>query len=312
MKEGQLKRISKTEKMKKNQVMQCYLMIALPLIGFFVFILYPIFWTFRLSAFSYNGVASMTKFVGLDNFKTLFTTYFTYWKMWGNTLIFTVCKIPVELSLAMLLAVLLNGKLKGSSFFRSAYYLPNVVSVAIVGLVFSNLFSYYGIINAMLAKLGLIKEGVEWFSTRGKAITVVVTASIWNTFGVNVMYLLAALSNVPTEVYEAADLDGAKRFTKFFKITLPLIAPVFQTILLLSILGTLGANELIIVLTGGAPGGQTNTVMSYLTSQFVPGFFTSSSPALGYGSAMSVITTIIFAVVAIFYNKFSKKLSEMY
>ena len=93
MKEGQLKRISKTEKKKKNQVMQCYLMIALPLIGFFVFILYPIFWTFRLSAFSYNGVASMTKFVGLDNFKTLFTTDFTYWKMWGNTLIFTVCKI---------------------------------------------------------------------------------------------------------------------------------------------------------------------------------------------------------------------------
>lgn len=297
---------------RKNHIMQCYLMIALPLIGFFVFTLYPILWTFRLSLFSYNGVASSTKYIGLENFVRLFTTDFTYWKVWINTLLFAICKIPIEISLAMFLSVLLNTKIKGSSFFRSAYYLPSVVSVAIVGLVFSNLFGYYGVINSVLVKLNILSENVEWFSSYGRALTVIVTASIWNTFGVNVMYLLAALSNVPAEVYEAAELDGASRFTKFFKVTLPLISPVFRTILLLSILGTLGSNELILVLTGGAPGGQTNTVMSYLTSQFVPGFFTSASPALGYGSAMSVITTAIFAIIAVFYNRFSKRMSEMY
>lgn len=291
---------------------QCYIMIALPIIGFIVFSVYPILWTFRWSLFSYNGAAADARFIGLENFTTIFTKDFTYWRMWGNTILFAVCKMPVEITLAMLLALLLNQKLKLSGFFRSVYYLPSVVSVAVIGLIFSNMFSYFGVINAILQRFGVIEENIDWFASTGTAFSVIVTASIWNTFGVNVMYLLAALVNVPTDIYESATLDGAKPMRKFFSITLPMIAPVFQTIILLSLIGTLGANDIVLTLTGGAPAGTTNTVMSYVTNKFVPGFTADAKPALGYGCSMSFMTTLILSFIALCYNKISRKMNDLY
>lgn len=300
------------KKERTSEAVQCYLMISTQLIGFLVLTIYPIIWTFRWAWYSYSGIPSLTKYVGWENFITMFTTDFTYWKTWGNTLLFALCKIPIEITLAMFLALLLNRKIKGSNFFRSMYYMPSVISVAIIGLVFSNLFNYWGWINGILVKLGLISSGIDWFATKQTAMAVLVIGSIWNTFGINVMYFLAALTNVPEELYECAKLDGASKSKTFFKITLPMIAPVFQIIMLLSTLGTLGVNEYILVLTNGGPSGQTFSVMSYLTKQFMPGFAESSTPALGYGCAMSLVTTVIFAFVAIVYSKFSKKMGSLY
>ena len=158
---------------------QCYIMIALPIIGFIVFSVYPILWTFRWSLFSYNGAAADARFIGLENFTTIFTKDFTYWRMWGNTILFAVCKMPIEITLAMLLALLLNQKLKLSGFFRSVYYLPSVVSVAVIGLIFSNMFSYFGVINAILQRFGIIEENIDWFASTGTAFSVIVTASIY-------------------------------------------------------------------------------------------------------------------------------------
>lgn len=289
---------------------QSRLMISTMIIGFLVFTIYPITWTFRWAWYSYNGIPSQTHFVGWENFITFFTKDFSYWKSWLNTIIFTVCKIPLELTLAMIMALFLNRGLKGTGFFRSVYYLPSVISVVVVGLIFSNLFSYFGIINNVLVKLGIISENVDWFSTKLGAMIVLVFGSIWNTFGINVMYLLAALANVPKEVYESGEIDGATGATAFFKITLPMIMSVFKVIFMLSLLGTLGTNDYIIVLTGGGPHGSTDTVMSYLTQQFVPGFASSSQPALGYGCAMSVVTTILFALVGILHNVISNKVGS--
>ena len=139
----------------------------------------------------------------------------------------------------------------------------------------------------------------------------IVAGSIWATFGVNVMYLLAALATVPDDLYESADIDGASHTRKFFSITLPMIAPVFQTILLLSLLGSLSINEYIIVLTNGGPHGQTNAVMSYLYTKFVPGF-AETSPQLGYDCAMSLVTTILFAIIGVSFNRISNKMNTLY
>lgn len=301
-------------KERRKEAAWCYLMLAVPIIGFLVLTIYPILWTFRWSFFSYNGSEAQATYIGLRNFVSLFTTDTTYWKTWLTTLLFTVWKVPIELVLAMILALILNRGLKGSNFFRSVFYLPNVISVAIIGVVFSSLFLATGNINAILRKLNILQAGqyIDWFSKKSTAMFVVVIGSIWNTFGVNVMYFMAALTNVPQELYECADLDGATGIRKFFSITLPLMAPVAQIVLLLSVVGTLGINEYILVLTNGAPSGQTFTVMSYLTNQFVPGFASSSTPALGYGCAMSLITTILFLFVAIGYNALNKKLSNLY
>ena len=176
---------------KASMNLQCYLMISLQLIGFLVITVYPILWAARLAWFSYDGVASNTRFVGWDNFVKIFTQDTTYWKTWLTTLKFAVFKLPIELPLAMFLAVILNKKLKGRGFFRAMFYLPNVIAVAIIGLIFSSMFDYFGIINAWLVKLGIVNESVDWFANTGTAMFVLVAGAVWNTFGLNILYFIS-------------------------------------------------------------------------------------------------------------------------
>lgn len=310
------KKLSETAISRKkfigSEAFWCYLMLAIPIIGFLALQVYPILWTFKWSFFSYYGIESTARFVGWDNFKTFFTQDFTYWKAWGNTLLFAVIKMPIEISLAMLLALALNKKMKGAGLFQAVYFLPHIISVAIVGLILSNMFSYNGIINNLLVKSGFIGEHVDWFADKGHAYAMIIAGSIWTGFGINVMYILSALATVPDDLYESAAIDGATKTRMFFSITLPMIAPIFQTVLLLSLIGSLNVNEYIIVLTNGGPYGQTHSVMSYLYTRFVPGFADTSNPQLGYGCAMSLITTIILSSIAIIYNKISSKMKNLY
>lgn len=289
---------------------QCYLLLGLPLIGFFVFTLYPILWAMRLSFFYHDGIPSNTVFVGIENFVNAFKDK-VYWGTWLTTLQFAVMKLPIELPLALVLAVLLNKKIKGSGFFRTVYFMPTVISAALIALMFSNLFSVFGIVNMYLIKLGIIKDYLNWFETKSTAMWVLVISSIWNTFGTNILYFLGALQNVPEDCYEAAKIDGAGKLTTFFKITIPLIAPVAQTILLLSINGTLQTGEYVILLTNGAPGGETYTAGAYLIGKFAPGF-AETTANIGYGCALSLVNTAITASVAAFYLKASKKMTNIY
>ncbi|MDR0405519.1 MAG: sugar ABC transporter permease [Clostridiales bacterium] len=297
---------------KHKEALQCFLMIGTQIIGFLVLSVYPIIWTFRWAFYAYDGIAANTRFIGLQNFISMFTVDLTYWRTWANTLLYAALKIPIELCLAMILALMLNRRLRGSHFFRAVFYLPNIISVAVVGLIFTNMFGYFGWVNGTLLKIGAVREGVDWFAGRGTAFAVLVTGGVWSTFGINVMYFMAALAGISEDIYESARLDGASGFTAFRKITVPMIAPVLQIILLLSLVGTLGVNEFILTSTNGAPGGQTLSVMAYLTRQFVPGFMAAGAkPRLGYGCAMSVVTTVIFAVVALAYDKVSKKMPSV-
>ena len=296
---------------KRQRARTAYLMLSPQIIGFFVFSLYPILCAVHKGFFYYDRIPQNTRFVGLANFIRVLTEDTSYWHTWLTTLKFAVYKMPIELILALVLAVFLSKNIKGKGIFRAVYYLPHIISVAIVGLIFSSLFDYFGFINAWLIKLGIITKEISWFSQPFSSLSVLVIAGVWSTFGINVLYFIAALSNVPDELYEAAEIDGAGALRKFFSITLPMIAPVLQIILLLSINGTLQTNEIVLTLTGGAPAGSTYTVMSYQVSQFVPGFATGTVN-IGYGCAMSVITSIIMGTIAVFYNKFSNKLQNLY
>lgn len=289
---------------------QCYLLISLQIIGFFVFTIYPIIWAVEKSWFYYTGVSSQTNFVGWQNFITAFKDV-NYWSSWLTTFKFTVYKVCIEVPVSLILATLISKGNKGSNFFRSMFYLPNIISVAIIGVMVSNLFDYFGVMNHILQSLRIISEPVDWFSSPKTSMGVLVTGSVWSTFGMNILYFCAALSNVPKDMYEAAEVDGAGVLTKFFKITLPMIAPVASTILLLSINGTLHVGEYILVTTNGGPAGSTHTVGSYLINSFVPGF-AEASVNIGYGCALSVITSIIYSIIAFLYIKGTSKLQNIY
>ena len=295
---------------QKKHELQCYALIILQIIGFFVITVYPLLWAIRISFFSYNGIPSETVFVGLDNFKETFFHDAQYWSTWATTLKFTIMKLIVEIPLALIIAVVLNSKIKGKGLYRAIYFMPNLVGVVVVGIIFSNLFSYQGLINAWLAKIGV--DAVDWFGkSQFSALAVLALGSVWCSFGVNVLYFIAALSNVSMDMYEAAEIDGASKITQFFKITIPIISPIFATILLLAINGTLHVNEYIIAVTNGAPRGTTFTVMSYITSKFVPGFAEMNAD-IGYGCAMSFITSIMMCIFAAVYMKIKKKLTDIY
>ena len=290
---------------------QCYLLLGLPLIGFFVFTLYPILWAFAKSFYYYDQIPSHTLFVGIKNFAHIFTKNFAYWKSWITTLQFTFLKLPFEVVVTLVLAFFLSKKIKGAAFIRGIYFMPTVISAVLCSVIFTNLFQYFGYFNDIFSKLGLISEPIDWFANKWSAMAVLVTSSVWKNFGTNVLLFAAALSNVPDELYEAADIDGAGPFKKFMNITVPMIAPVFQTILLLAINGTLHVGEFIVTMTNGAPGGATHTVGSYILVNYVPGF-SSGTVDVGYGAAISIITSIIYGLVAFGYNKISTRLQNVY
>lgn len=295
-----------TKRYKQNE-RECYVMLMPQIIGFCVFTIIPLLWAMS-HAWTYYDMIS-TRFIGWENFQILFKDT-EYWEALGNTFLYAFMKIPVELITALMLAILLNRKLKFKGLFRGIYYLPHVISTALIALTFSNLFSYFGVINSLLKEFGIVNKSVEWFDNKFTSMAVVVLADIWKTFGVNVLYFIAALANVSEDVYESAKLDGASNVQCFFKITLPMISPVLQTILMLSLVGTLQINEMIIVMTNGAPAGSTYSVQSYIFQNYAPGL-TAGTVNVGYGCAMSLVTGVILALITIIYNKYSSKLNQM-
>ena len=309
MKKGKKSCVAK-KKWDKNEVRTCYLMLALPIIGLLVFTLYPILWTGYISFFSYTGVPSQTRFIGWENYITMFTKNVGYWNAWRVNLEFMLFKTPIEMLLALITANFLVKNTKFSGVYRSIYFVPAIVSVAIVGLIFSNLFDYFGVINVMLKKLHIIEQNIDWFTSKPTAMLALFVGSFWQAFGVTVLYFMAAISTVPKEVYESADIDGANKVTVLFRITLPMIAPVLQVVLLLSVTGLLQINEYILVMTNGAPAGSTYTIAAYITSKIVTGYGQVAN--IGYAAAMSIVTSILFCVVGLVFNMVSKKMQNIY
>lgn len=297
------------EKYNKKEVLTCYLMISLAIIGFFVFTVYPIGWAIKKSFYSYNGLPSQTRFVGWRNYKNLISDLF-YWKTWLVNLSVLLIKTPIEALIAFITAYLLSSKTKGRGFFRTMYYMPAIISVSIVALIFSDMFSYFGIINSYLIKFGLIQTPINWYENTFTAIIIIFVTTFWMSFGTNVLYFISALSNVSDEIKESAMLDGANSTTIMFRIVLPMILPMVSVILLLSVNGVLGLGEIVLLLTGGAPGGTTYTVQAYMISRTVPGF--GGVKNLGYMSASSVVTSAICCVVAVIVNKCTKKMNNVY
>ena len=307
-----IKTKKKIKKLHSANKIQEILMITPMTIGFLLFSVYPIIWVLRWSFFKYNGYSEPV-FVGLGNFIRVFSRDPAYWNSLKITFLIAGMKMIFEIPLALVLAVLLNNKIKGSSFFRVVFFLPSVFSIAVVGLIFSILFgAYNGIVNAILKNIGLITQNISWFSDKGHAMFVIILVSLWTTFGLNMIYFLMGLQNISKSLYECASIDGANEVQQFFYITMPLVAPILQLVLMLSVLGTMKMTDLILVLTNGAPGGSTEVVMTYIFKYFFSyGESAAMEVQFGYASSMAVVTAVILGIVTLIYLKVSKKMQEV-
>ena len=292
--------------------MQEFLLLLPFFIGFLTFTIYPILWALRWVMYDYSGFGT-PYFVGLDNFARALFRDREFWRSLSNTFYLAFMKLIIELPLALLLAFFLNNKVKGSSILRIIYFLPTVFSIAVVGLIFTILFSAYnGIVNATLIVLGFLKSNYNFFGDRWSALNVVLLVSTWSTFGINMIYFLMGLQNIPNELYECATLDGASGPRQFFSITIPMLAPVMQMIIMLSVLGTMRISDVIIVMTNGQPGGTTEVAMTHILKMFFSFSVGGGRRQLGYGSALAIIMGVILAVLTVIYLNMSKRMKNVY
>lgn len=295
----------KKHKRRSKDSVQAFLMVLPMLIGFFVFTYIPIIYILRYAFYKYDGFTA-GQFIGFENFIRLFMRDPAFWKSLGNTMIY-VGKLIIEIPLALILAVLLNQRLKGTGFFRIMLFLPSIMSTAIIGLIFSLMFAaYQGVINGILQNIGIIQMPINWFGHKGSAMAVLIMASIWQSVGINMIFFLMALQNIPKELYECANIDGASGFRRFFSITLPMIAPIFEVVLLMAIVGSIKVSDLVLASTNGQPAGSTEVVMTYVFKYFFG--YSGRAVEIGYASAMAIITGIFLGLITLVYLKITKKI----
>ena len=293
----------------KSDSVQAILMLLPMLLGFALFTYGPIVYILRFCLYKANDFKS--SYIGFDNFARLFSRDAAFWDAMMNTVILSFGKLLVEIPLAMVLAILLNRQMRGTGFFRTTLFLPAITSTAIVGLIFSLMFaSFDGIINNILQSIGMISRPINWMGNKWRALEMLGIASVWNNFPINMIYFLMALQSIPTEIYECAELDGVTPWKRFWKITLPMIAPIAQVVVLMAIVGSLKVSDLVLASTNGAPGGKTEVIMTYVFKYFFG--YSGRAVEIGYASAMSVVTGIFLAIVSMIYMRVTNKMNQVY
>jgi ABC-type sugar transport system permease subunit len=267
-------------------------LFLLPFLALYVgFTLWPLLATIAYSFFDWDGIRPLNQFVGLANYAQILGDSL-FWISFRNTLLFAAGNTVVKLPLTLLAAVLLTRRwLWFKRFFRTVFFLPVVVPVAVSGLVFTYLLNpSNGALSAFLMSLHLTSQPLDLLGHDSTALWAVVLVSVWQVFGQYLLYWMAALQNVPEELYEAADLDGAREWQKLLYVTLPVIRPVAVIIGLLALVNALHVFGVVVTLTSGGPGRATYVVSYFIYSEA----FRETPFRYGYASAAA----LIFAVLA--------------
>ncbi len=267
-----------------------YLLVSPYIIFVGVFVLFPVVFSFILTFHKWNIIAPM-KFIGVDNYTRLFQDRL-FWTSIVNTLKFLLLHIPLQIAVALFLAVLLNQKIKAVSFFRASFFMPVIVSGVVVTILWQQLFGFdSGIINRFVTGLGFSKVG--WLVDPDVAIYSIAVMATWKNVGLYIILFLVGLQTVPTQYYEAAKLEGATKWQQFYHITLPMINP---TLFMVVILSTIGGFSLFIepyIMTGGGPLNKTLSAVLYIYKQAFQYYNMGYSATLGFFYAFMIMLVVV-------------------
>ncbi|AAQ57940.1 carbohydrate ABC transporter permease [Chromobacterium violaceum] len=240
--------------------LQAYLFLTPALLLLAIFSFWPVGFGSFLAFTRYNLIDA-PQWVGLDNFRELFGDELFLSALKNSALYLLV--VPIIQLLAMLLAVLVNNNLPGIKLFRAAYYLPVVTSVSVIGIIWNFMYTEDGVLNAALRWLHLVNDPVGWLTDDHIALFAVMFITVWRGIGWYMVLYLAGLQAIPADVYEAAQLDGAGRWQRFWRITVPLLAPTILLCSVMSVLAAVKAFEEVQILTKGGPMQSTYTALYY-------------------------------------------------
>ncbi len=269
------------------------------IIGFLLFMLGPIVASLVMSLFRWDIFTTPT-FIDWDNFIEIFSRGSGFWQYLGNTLFFSI-SVPLSLALSLFLAVILNQPLRGMGFFKTIYFLPVVSSAIAVAIIWQWLLNKdFGVINALLVNIGLAP--VDWLGSPLMAKLSIVLMSVWKGLGYNILIYLAALQGIPDELYEAAHLDGAASWRRFFHITLPLLGPAHLFLFVTGFISTFQLFGPIYVMTQGGPLKGTWSLVYEIWWKAFREF------RMGYAAALAwILFAVIFIVTLVQWRYAGKK-----
>ena len=225
-----------------------------------VFFFIPFFQTFGLSFFDYSSSLYHPTFSGLDNYSKLFKEPIFY-KVMFNTFMYLLIAVPFLVTFPLFLAILINQKIRGITLYKILLYLPVIVSIVVAAIAFKWLYAGQGILNYALSFIHL--PSVNWLVDTKWALFSVAVVTIWKGIGYYMMIYLASLMSVPQELYESASVDGANKFQKLVSITIPLLKPTIESILVLGFIYTFKVYDLVYVMTEGGPVNSTHLLSTY-------------------------------------------------
>lgn len=273
---------------KQKNWLWVLLFLGPSLLGFLVFIAFPILYSLVISFTDWNLLNPM-KFIGIDNYASLLRDK-NFWAALRNTGTFIIGYLPSVMILGLAIAVLLNSKIKFKTFFRGIYFLPVVTSWVAVSLVWKWLLNgQYGLLNYFLSLIGI--HGPSWLTDPRTAMLAIIITSVWKDIGFIMVLYLGGLQAISPSLYEAAEIDGASQWRQFWHVTLPGLRPTTFFVLMISLINSFQVFDQVNIMTGGGPGNATTVmVQNIYNSAF--NFF-----EMGRASAMSwLLFLIIFAV----------------
>ena len=286
--------------MAKRKALMGYLFLLPTILGILIFVAGPVLASFTLSFYKWN-VFRPPQFLGFDNYQRLWSDE-TAWTGFMNTLQFVLMAVTTQMTLAFFLAIGVQQKMRTffRYFFRSAFFLPLLMSGAAVSITLGYMFHReFGVINYYLGTLGVPR--VPWLNSREWAMTTIVIASVWQNVGFTFILFIGGLSNISTELLDAADVDGAHGWRRIWHIILPMLSPTLLFAVVVAVIGALQVFEQPYIMTRGGPGDATRTaVMVMYEAAF-------KNVEIGYGSSITVILFILIMTVTAFQFWLSKR-----
>lgn len=264
-----MSRVSFTQsKRKLIRHLTPWLFLLPSIIVLMTFLIIPIIEAFRWSVLDYKIIADTSEFVGLNNFKEIFSDEM-FWKAFVNTILFVAIVLPMNIFLPMILAVLVNQKLRTVGLFRVLYYVPVVTPIVVTALMWKMLYSQESLLSNILVKIGILDSSMNFLTNSATALIAVTFITAWKGLGYYMIMYLANLQSIPNQLYESASIDGANSIQQFTKITIPMLVPSITLVSVLTIVNGLKVFEEIALTTNGGPAGATTTLVMYIYDKFV-------------------------------------------
>ena len=279
----------KSKSLIKKNTLIAWTFILPNFIGFAMFTLIPVMWSFGLAFMEWNAFGS-PRFVGMDNFTRMVNDSSVRIALW-NTVYYTAGTVPLTLIMALGLALLLNNAVKGMGFFRTAIFFPFITSLVSVAFVWSMLFHpTLGPINSFLREIGITNPPL-WTASVDWAMPALIIVSVWRFMGYYMVIYLAGLQSIPNSLYEAAEIDGANAWRRFISVTLPMLRPTTFFVVIMLTINSFRVFDLVRVMTNGGPGRATTVLVHQL---FLAAFHRFE---FGYASAIALL--LFFIVISI-------------